>query len=76
MFVDEASHLVYIIVDDYVQTFLDASGFFDIVGGELLRHVGWTLEFGLGRRLDCGLGVILRVSTFGGQQYLGANECL
>jgi hypothetical protein len=36
----ESVHLVYVVVDDDVQALVETSSLFNIVGGELLRHVG------------------------------------
>lgn len=49
MFIHEASHLIYIIVDNNMKALLDTPSFFDIVGSELFRHGGsengtWTWD--------------------------------
>ena len=40
VFIHETSHLVNIVVDNNVQSFLDATGFLHLVGCELFRHRG------------------------------------
>lgn len=55
VFVHETSHLVYVIVDNDMQTLLDTPGFFDIVGGELFRHGGSENGTWNGTRSPTGL---------------------
>lgn len=40
--VHETSHLIYIVINDDVQSLLNATRFLDIVRGELFRHGGWA----------------------------------
>ena len=44
MFIHESAHLVYIVIDNDVEAFVDGVVFADVFGREFLRHCGGGTE--------------------------------
>jgi hypothetical protein len=79
--VHEASHLVYIVIDDDVQAFFETTGFLHVVDCELFRHGGWTrswIEIVIGWiRAVCGnaQGIVSRSSIPPGIYNDSVRDC-